>query len=278
MIGVFDSGVGGLTVLKWFLKELPEYDYIYLGDNARAPYGNRSFETVYEYTRQAVEYLFGSGAQLVVLACNTASALALRHLQQEWLPQNFPDRRILGVLIPLVETALQTTKTGRIGVVGTRGTISSSAITRELEKRRPSLRPDLLHLEIFSESCPLLVPLIEEGWIKRPETKRMMRFYLRGLKQKNIDTLLLGCTHYPILYNQFTAIMGKKVKIIDNRAVALSLKKYLERHPDIVELCRSKSGVPKRTFLTTDDSEHFSRLSSRFLGEPIEAQPVMLGG
>ncbi|MBI5229757.1 MAG: glutamate racemase [Candidatus Magasanikbacteria bacterium] len=274
MIGVFDSGIGGLTVLHWLLKELPEYDYVYIGDNARAPYGNRSQEIVYEYTRQEVEYLFNSGAQLVVLACNTASSLALRRLQQEWLPQHFPDRRILGVLIPLVETALKTTKTGIIGVVGTRGTIASGAVTREFEKRKALVRPDLARMEIFSASCPLLVPLTEEGWIDRSETKRIMRHYVRELKQKNIDTLLLACTHYPLLYDQFSAIMGKKVQVIDNRAVALSLKNYFERHPDIATLCRSKSETPKRMFLTTDDPERFSNLSSRFLGEQIEAHHV----
>lgn len=274
MIGVFDSGIGGLTVLHWFFKELPEYDYLYIGDNARAPYGNRSSETVYEYTRQEVEYLFRSGARLVILACNTASSLALRKLQQEWLPQHFPDRRILGVLIPLVEIALHATKTGRIGVVGTRGTILSGAITREFEKRKPMVRSDLPHMEIFSASCPLLVPLTEEGWIDRPETKRIMRYYMRDLKQKNIDTLLLACTHYPLLYDQFSAIMGKKVKIIDNHAVALSLKNYFERHPDIAALCKSKNETPKRMFLTTDDPERFSRLSSRFLGEHVEAHHV----
>lgn len=276
MIGVFDSGIGGLTVLRWFLKELPEYDYVYIGDNARAPYGNRSAETVYEYTRQEVEYLFNSGVQLVIVACNTASSLALRKLQQEWMPQHFPDRRILGVLIPLVENALQTTKSGRIGVVGTRGTISSGAVTREFEKRKPMVRPDLARMEIFSAACPLLVPLTEEGWMKHSETKRIMRHYLRELKQKNIDTLLLACTHYPLLYNQFCTIMGKKVKVIDNHAVAVSLTRYFERHPDIANRCKNKSGTPKRIFLTTDNPARFTRLSSQFLGEPIEAHQVAL--
>jgi len=295
MIGIFDSGFGGLTIFKHIARALPAYDFVYLGDNARAPYGNRSQETIYQFTVEAVDWLFKQGCTLVVLACNTASAEALRKLQQEWLPSQLSSppfqpvptvasgggvrggyrsvvpievvqhRRVLGVIRPVVEEAVKITK-GKIGVVGTRATIASHAYTRELQK----LIPDAMVIE---HACPLLVPLIEEGWATKPETKRMLRYYIRPL-QKKVDTLILGCTHYPILLDQFVRKMGKRCHVLDpGPIVALSLKDYLVRHPTI-ETGLSKKGMVR--FATTDSTEPFNRLGGMFFGKPIRAERVTL--
>lgn len=260
MIGVFDSGYGGLTVLKAFLEKLPEYDYLYLGDSARAPYGNKSLKVVYEYTRQAVEFLFRQGAVLIVLACNTASVKALRKIQQEWLPVHQPDRRVLGVVIPLAEAAVEASRRGRIGVIGTRATVESGVFEQELHK----LNPDLTVLE---RACPLLVPLVEEGWVGRPETNMILKKYVRPLKSTAIDTLILGCTHYPFLKKDIERIMGKNCRVLDAPAiVADKLADYLLRHPEIEERL-SRSG--NRTFHTTDDPERFRTFGEAFLGRKI---------
>ena len=174
MIGIFDSGFGGLTVFKEIKKALPEYLYIYLGDNLRAPYGGRSQEAIFEFSKQAVDYLFKQGCQLVILACNSASAEALRKLQQEWLPTNYANRRILGVIRPVVEEAAEISKSGKIGVVGTVATIKSGAYKKELEGQKSELK-------VFQQACPLLVPLVEEGWLKKPETRMIIKKCLRPL-------------------------------------------------------------------------------------------------
>ena len=192
MIGVFDSGFGGLTILKAFLKKLPEYDYIYLGDNARTPYGNKSQDVIHEYTRQAVEFLFRKECVLIILACNTASTKALRKIQQELLPAKYPDRRVLGVIIPLAEAGVETARCGRIGVIGTRATIESKVYEQELGKLSPQLK-------IFGQACPLLVPLVEEGWVGKPETNMILKKYLYRLKRQKIDTLILGCNSFCFL-------------------------------------------------------------------------------
>lgn len=265
MIGVFDSGFGGLTILKEFLKDLPEYNYIYLGDSAHAPYGNRSPEVIYDWTKNAVEYLFRHSCELVILACFSASANALRRLQQEWLPKHYPDRRILGVLIPLAEEANKISPQGKIGILGTRATVTSGALAAELKKRRTNL-------QITSEAAPLLVPLVEEGWLNRPETKRILRAYLRPLKQKKIDTLLLSCTHYPLLYKHISAIMGQQIKIINpGKIIARSLADYLKRHPEMkTRLSQNKL----RHYLTTDRPDDFTRLGSQFLCQAIKAEKI----
>ena len=222
MIGVFDSGYGGLTILEAFLGRLPKYDYIYLGDNARAPYGSKSQEVIYNYTREAVDFLFKQGCEFIVIACNTASSKALRKIQQEFLKENYPDRRVLGMVIPVAEAATDcysplkrgesrlvgtrgVSKALRIGVIGTRATIESGTYEIELKKLNPKLK-------IFQKACPLLVPLVEEGWIKKPETKTILKKYLQELKGKNLDSLVLGCTHYPFLHDQIQRVMGRKVK------------------------------------------------------------------
>jgi glutamate racemase len=260
MIGVFDSGYGGLTVLKAFLERLPDYDYLYLGDSARAPYGNKSLKVVYEYTRQAVEFLFGRGAVLIILACNTASAKALRKVQQEWLPLHCPDRRVLGVVIPLAEAAVEASRIGRVGVIGTRATIESGVYEQELHKLRPELK-------VFGRACPLLVPLVEEGWVGKPETNSILKKYVRPLKNNAIDTLILGCTHYPFLRRDIERTMGKSCRVLDAPAiVADKLADYLVRHPEIeVRLSRNRN----RIFYTTDDPERFKTFGEDFLGRRI---------
>ncbi|MFA6306432.1 MAG: glutamate racemase [Patescibacteria group bacterium] len=273
MIGVFDSGFGGLTVLKEFLRVLPDYDYIYLGDNARTPYGNKSDEVIYEYTRQAVDFLFKQGCELIIIACHTASAKALRRIQQEYLPANYPcpprfagdagaaDKRVLGVVAPIVEEAVNLSRYHKLGVIGTTATISSGVYKKELEK----LRNDL---EIFQQACPLLVPLAEEGWAGKPEAKMILKKYLRPLKVKQIDTLILGCTHYPLMVEDIKRIMGKNVKIIDPATVAAEkLSDYLKRHNEI-ENKLGKNG--KLFFYTTDDKNKFKQLGKRFLGKEIK--------
>ena len=259
-IGVFDSGFGGLTILKAFLKKLPEYDYIYLGDNARTPYGNKSQDVIYEYTRQAVEFLFEKGCVLIILACNTASTKALRKIQQELLPVKYPDRRVLGVVIPLAEAGVETARYGRIGVIGTRATIESKVYEQELGKLSSQLK-------IFGQACPLLVPLVEEGWVGKPETNMILKKYLYRLKRQKIDTLILGCTHYPILQKDIERIMGKNCRVLNGpEMVSHKLEDYLSRHPEI-EGRISRTGTV--TFCTTDDPARFKVLGQKFLGQNI---------
>lgn len=263
MIGVFDSGYGGLTVLKPFLSKLPQYDYIYLGDNARAPYGPRGAETVKKYSEEAVEFLFNKGANLVIIACNTASALALRHLQQK-----YSDKKILGVLFPLVEKAVQSTKSKKIAIVGTTGTVNSKAYDKEIAKLDPEIK-------IYSHACPLLVPLIEERWHHKPEALSILKKYLKPIKSYNCDTLILGCTHYPLMYKHFKRYMGKNVNVLDSgEVVAESLVDYLQRHPEV----ESKiSRNEERHYLTTDCPGTFKNFANQELKLNIkEVQTIKL--
>lgn len=262
MIGVFDSGYGGLTILKDLLGELPEYDYMYLGDNARAPYGNRGTETLILFAEQAVEYLFDQGCSLIVIACNTASSNVLRHLQEKYLRKpDVKNRKILGVIKPQVEAAVKASKSGRIGVVGTRSTIESRSFDIELKHLRPEVK-------VAKQACPLLVPLIEEHWHNKPETRIILRKYLHSLKTQNVDTLVLACTHYPFLYRDFCRIMGKNVQVLNpGPIVAESLKDYLQRHPEIEkELTKKK----RRVYLTTNDPEKFQKMGSEFLEHRLQ--------
>lgn len=260
MIGVFDSGFGGLTVLKAFLTKLPQYDYAYLGDNARTPYGNKSQAVIYAYTRQAVEFLFARGCVLVILACNTASAKALRRIQQELLPAKYPDHRVLGVVIPLAEAGVDVSRYGRIGVIGTRATIESGVYDQELAKLRPDIK-------VFGQACPLLVPLVEEDWVGKPETNMILKKYLYRVKRKKIDTLILGCTHYPFLQKDIERIMGKNCRVLNGpETVSEKLIDYLSRHSEIeVRISRKKTV----TFFTTDDPGRFRLLGQKFLRHNI---------
>jgi glutamate racemase len=269
MIGVFDSGIGGLSVLRSLLRDLPEYDYLYLGDSARTPYGNKSFEIIYEYTRQAVDFLFARGCVLIILACNTASAKALRMIQRQWLPSHFPDRRVLGVVIPLAEAGAEVTRFGRIGVIGTRATIESKVYEEELQKLRGGLK-------ILGLACPLLVPLVEEGWAGKPETNMILKKYLRRLKDAKVDTLILGCTHYPFLQDDIERVMGKNCKVLHGPdIVSQKLKDYLHRHPEIEDRVSRKGKI---TFFTTDDPGRFRIFGGKFLGRRIAGvEKVTLG-
>jgi len=266
MIGVFDSGFGGLTVLKELLKKLPHYEYLYLGDNARAPYGEHAPEAILQFSREAIDFLFGKGCRLILVACNTVSAVALRTLQQDYLRKpKITDKKILGVIRPLAEKVAGISKTGRVGVVGTRATVSSEAYVHEFKK----LRPDL---EIYQKACPLLAPLIEEGWQGKPEARMILKKYLISLKTCNLDTLILGCTHYPLMHRDFVRIMGKNVNVLDTGAtVAESLIDYLKRHPEIEKvLKKGVKGKEKRFYFTTGEPERFQELGARFLGQAMQ--------
>lgn len=260
MIGIFDSGFGGLTIMKEIIKLLPEYDYLYLGDNARVPYGNRSKETVTAFTEQAVRFLFEKGAELIIIACFTASALALRTLQEKLLRDEkspYRNKKILGVIRPVVEKAVLETRDRRIGVAATRATIASYSFPVEIKKLNPSLT-------VIGQACPLLVPLIEEQWHTKPEARMILRKYLRPLKNKNVDTLILGCTHYPVMIKDFKRIMGKRTKVLDSgKIIAESLSNYLRKHAEI-EKKLPKKGFAE--FMTTDDPERFKNFIETFLG------------
>ena len=247
---------------------MPQYQLLYLGDTARLPYGNRSQELIYKFTEQAVDYLFKQGCQLIVIACNTASAEALRKIQQEWLPKNYPDRRVLGVIRPVAEEAVKISRFGRIGVLGTTGTVNAGAFERELKALRPGVK-------VFSQACPLLVPLVEEGDAGNSAANKIIRNYLRGIKNNKIDTLVLGCTHYPILFKQIKSIAGKRIKVLDSAAIVASkLKDYLVRHPEIEsKLVKGDN----HQFLVTDVTEVFKTNAQKWLGREIKLEKVELG-
>lgn len=269
-IGVFDSGYGGLTILEDFRHKMPSYDYLYLGDNARAPYGNRSFDMVYEFTRQAVLYLFEQNCSLVILACNTASAKALRTIQQVDLPKINPDLRVLGILRPTVESLGSITKTRHVGLVGTPGTIISGSYPIETHK----FFPDIV---ITAEACPMWVPIVENG---EHESEGAAFFVKKNLellfsKDDQIDTLVLGCTHYPLLLPQIRKFTPRGVHIVSQGEYAAeSLKTYLERHVEIDHRC-SKNG--SCTFLTTESEQKFEENASLFTKRTVKAKHIRLG-
>ena len=269
-IGIFDSGYGGLTILSEIRRTLPQYDYIYLGDNARAPYGTRSFEIVYRFTLEAVQYLFNQGCQLVILACNTASAKALRSIQQRDLPHIDPNRRVLGVIRPTVEILDTITHNGHIGLLGTPGTINSESYTAEVAKLYPQYT-------VHGQACPLWVPLIENNEINSEGTDYFVKKYIDELlAQSNlIDTVILGCTHYPMLYHLIHKHLPPHIKILSQGGlVANSLKDYLHRHPEIEQKCSRNGGC---TFLTTESSNKFTETATLFLQDTITAQQIELG-
>lgn len=268
-IGVFDSGYGGLTILREMRKQLPEYDYMYLGDNARAPYGTRSFDVVYEFTRQAVQSLFERGCHLVVLACNTASAKALRSIQQKDLPGLDASRRVLGVVIPTVEALGSITKNGNIGVLGTPGTISSGTYDIEIAKFFPQFRT-------VSVECPMWVPLVENKEFDSPGADYFVAKYVEQLfaQEPEIDTVVLGCTHYPLLLEKIRKQVAGRAQIVtQGELVASSLKDYLRRHPEMDAKC-TKNGTC--TYLTTENPAKFTELAEIFLNAPIAANHVTL--
>ena len=264
-IGVFDSGYGGLTILKELKQQLPEFDYIYLGDNARAPYGPRSYDTVYQYTLEAVNWFFKQGCSLVILACNTASAKALRTIQQKDLPKIAPDKRVLGVIRPTTEILGTLSTTHQVGILGTTGTIQSDSYPIELAKFSPEL-------QVFQQACPLWVPLIENGEHIHPGADYFVQLYLDQLfaQSSHIDTLLLACTHYPLLADKIKQHIPQGVNLVTQGAiVAQSLAKYLENHPAMAQQC-SQHGMLQ--FYTTDNAEAFEKQASLFFGQKVEAK------
>lgn len=269
-IAVFDSGYGGLTVLYELQKAFPDYDFIYLGDNARSPYGSRSFETVYRYTLEAVEKLFELGSHLVILACNTASAKALRNIQQINLPVLAPERRVLGVIRPSVEIVGNYTKTGHVGILGTLGTVLSNSYPIELGK----FYPDVI---VEQEACPLWVPLVENEEHLTDGAAFFIKKNLDNIftRQPLIDTLILGCTHYPLLLPVIEKFVPKGVQIISQGSIiASSLRNYLMRHPEMDSKC-SKSAT--NVYYTTENPEKFSNAASLFMGKKVEAAYINLG-
>jgi glutamate racemase len=268
-IGVFDSGFGGLTILKSLTSNLPQYDYIYLGDNARTPYGTRSFETVYQYTLECVTKLFSMGCHLVIMACNTASAKALRSIQQKDLPVIDPSRRVLGVIRPSAEEVGRLTSSRVVGVLGTNGTVQSESYVLEIKK----LFPDIT---VYQEACPMWVPLVENNEYASDGADFFVKKHLDILfsKSKNIDTVILGCTHYPLLLEKILKYTPRHIKIIPQGAIiASSLKDYLQRHPEMEKRC-SKNGT--RLYYTTESAEHFDKQASVFSGEPVKSKHLML--
>ncbi|HEY8400392.1 MAG TPA: glutamate racemase [Cytophagaceae bacterium] len=268
-IGVFDSGYGGLTVLKEIVKALPEYDYIYLGDNARAPYGTRSFETVYQYTLQCVKYLFNQGCPLVILACNTASAKALRTIQQKDLPQIAPEKRVLGVIRPTSEIIGDMTTTGHVGILATTGTVASCSYLIEVSKFFPEVK-------VYQEACPMWVPLIENNEHLSEGADYFIKKHIEHLLANSgkIDAVLLACTHYPLLEQKIRQYLPPFVRLISQgEIVAKSLKDYLQRHPEMEEKC-SKNG--KIIFYTTDAAETFNSKASIYYEQNIESVQIQL--
>jgi len=268
-IGVFDSGYGGLTVLKEIREKLPEYDFLYLGDNARAPYGSRSFEVIYEYTWQAVQALFDRGCSIVILACNTASAKALRNIQQIKLPELHPDKRVLGVIRPSTEELDKHTKTKHVGILGTEGTIRSNSYQIELAK----FAPDLV---VNQHACPMWVPLVENNQFDTPGGVYFIQNDLMQLLEKDpkIDTVLLACTHYPILQEQLQRLLPKHIEVLaQGKIVAESLANYLLRHPELAEKCTKNGSV---NYLTTESAKDFSEKASLLMNTEIQAEHLTL--
>lgn len=268
-IGVFDSGYGGLTILREIVRELPDADYIYLGDNARAPYGNRSFELVYKFTLQAVEYLFAHGCQLVILACNTASAKALRTIQQRDLAELDPARRVLGVIRPTAEYVGAATRNGHVGLFGTRGTVASQSYDLELAKLHPDIR-------LTSHACPMWVPLVENLEADGQGSDYFVRRDISELfgADPRIDTVILGCTHYPLLLPKIRAFMPEGTRILSQGdIVASSLAAYLRRHPEMDRRITRGGSI---TYLTTEEPDKFESLAAVFMGKDVTATKAEL--
>jgi len=263
-IGVFDSGYGGLTVLKEIVSRLPAYDYMYFGDNARTPYGNRSFSTVYEYTLQSVRWLFDNGCPLIILACNTASAKALRTIQQNDLPRLGAHRRVLGVIRPSAEVIGHFSQTKNIGILGTRGTVESLSYPLEIEKFFPGIR-------VFQHACPMWVPLVENNEYDSPGADYFIEKDIQALMAgcPGIDTILLACTHYPLLSAKIKKYAAPSIEVISQGPiVASALEDYLARHPDMEASCSRNAHIQ---FITTDSAEDFDRHSTIFFGRKVDS-------
>ncbi|MDA8403107.1 MAG: glutamate racemase [Desulfobacteraceae bacterium] len=261
MIGVFDSGIGGLTVVRAIMDTLPGYDMIYFGDTARTPYGNKSSKTVIDYSLQNTEFLIKQGAEMIVMACNTASSVATDALQSRFsLP-------IFEVISPAVNHSLKMTKKSVIGVIGTRATVASGIYEKKIKERKPEAK-------VYSAACPLLVPLVEEGWLKRPETRMIVKKYLHPLKMKQIDTLILGCTHYPLLIPIIEHKIGKRVRVISSSTtVAEQIQSFLTDNP---ELDREMSKTGHTKFFVSDITPQFEKIAKSVIRQHIELKHVSL--
>lgn len=262
-IGIFDSGIGGLIVARSLIEALPAYDYLYLGDTARVPYGNRSQETIYQFSREAVEYLFAHDCGLIIIACNTASAEALRRIQQEYLPAQYPNRKVLGVLIPAAEAAVQATRNQQIGIIATASTVNSGAFEREILKLLPSAK-------VHQVAAPLLVPMIENNSVDLLDTT--LPQYLKPLISQGIDTLILGCTHYPAIKDQIRSQLPSSIQIISQDEILPGkLSEYVQRHPEVSNKLTQQQ---YREFLVTDLTQHLPALSAQLFGQPINFKLV----
>jgi glutamate racemase len=268
-IGVFDSGYGGLTILSEIQALMPEYDYCYLGDNSRAPYGSRSFEVVYEFTKQAVEALFDMGCNLVILACNTASAKALRTIQQKDLPNIDPNKRVLGVIRPTAEIIGSVTQSRHVGIVGTAGTIQSKSYPIEINKL-------FADIKVTGEACPMWVPLVENREYENEGADYFIKKSLNNIltKDPRIDTLILGCTHYPLLLDKINKYLPQGVSALpQGEYVARSLRDYLDRHPEMDNVCTKEAAT---RYFTTESTGKFSEAATIFLNKKIEVEHITL--
>lgn len=266
-IGIFDSGLGGLFILKSIIKKLPQYDYFYLGDTQRTPYGARSQAAVYQFTKEAVDYLFRQNCQLIILACNSASARALRKIQKKYLPKHYPSRKVLGVIIPTVEAIFENKNKPlrKIGVLATSGTVISKAFIKEIQKINPRVK-------IFQQAAPLLVPLVENDGLQWAEP--ILKEYLNPLLRKKVDAIILGCTHYPLLKNKIRKIVGRNIRVISqDEIIPAKLKNYLQRHPEIEKKLTKKVG---RIFAITDLTEDFQRTAQKWLGKNVNLSKIRL--
>ena len=269
-IGVFDSGYGGLTILQDIKKQLPEYDFLYLGDNARAPYGTRSFDLVYEFTLEAVTELFNRGCELVILACNTSSAKALRSIQQNDLEKIGSNKRVLGVIRPSTERIGELTKSNSVGILATEGTVSSNSYVLEVNKYSPQTK-------IHQQACPMWVPLIESNKHNSAAGRAFIREDVETLLKQDpvMDVIVLGCTHYPIVKNYIQSIVPAHINIVSQGSiVAESLRDYLNRHPEIAAKCTKNASS---TYLTTENTEEFDTNASYYIGEQIASKHIKLG-
>jgi len=268
-IGVFDSGLGGLTILKSLLKELPQYHYIYLGDSARVPYGNRSPQVIYEFTEQAVDFLMRKNCQVVIIACNTSTSTALKKIQTEYLPKKYPFRRVLGVIKPVVEELVADHQplSTKIGVIGTKATVNSKAFVREINKVLPKAK-------VLQEACPLLVPFIEDGGKNKKILNLVLSEYLDDLIKSKIDKLILACTHYELIKNEIESVVGPKIKVIsEGHLVAKKLKEYLANHPEIENKLEKNS---QASYYVTDLSQDYKKLMKLFLGSYLKEEINLL--
>ena len=261
MIGIFDSGIGGLTVLRTLMEKLPGYDCIYFGDIARVPYGSKSHTTIVQYTLQNVDFLIQKGAKMIVMACNTASSIATENVVKRF------DMPIFDVITPAAEQVIETSRTFKIGVIGTRATVKSGIYERKIKELNPGAK-------VYSVPCPLLVPLVEEGWLKKPETTMIIKKYLHPLKVRQIDTLILGCTHYPLLKKIIQNKIGKRVSLIDSSVtVAEKVKGFLEKHTDIDHLL-AKNGVTR--FFVSDVTPQYETTANQILKRNVHFELVKI--